>query len=61
MDDLGKLQLEKAKKFWPFLNQRDYDMNNNQLRSPYLTVRRCAIASLVIECQKREKEKLNAA
>jgi len=61
MKELEKLNLEKTNKFWPFLKQRDYDMNNNQLRSPYLTIRRCAIASLVIECQKREKEKLNAS
>ena len=54
--EAGKLRLEKAKKYWPFLKQRDYDMNNSHLRSPYLTVRKCAIAMLVIECQKREKE-----
>ena len=61
MKELEKLNLEKTNKFWPFLKQRDDDMNNSHLRSSYLTVRKCAIAALVIECQKREKEKLNAS
>lgn len=56
LTDLGKLQLAKVDQYWPFKKQRDYDMNNSQLRSPYLNVRKCAIAALVVECQKREKE-----
>lgn len=52
----GKICFAKATKYWPYKKKLDYEMCMNQLRSQYTDIRKCAIASLFVECRKRECE-----